>query len=55
MIGFTGEMAFGELAFIIDELSVIDIVVKNGDAGKHPLYVSLLAPPSVIVTELSIT
>ena len=35
-------MAFGELAFTLDHLSVVDIVVKNGDAGKHPLYVPLL-------------
>lgn len=34
-------MAFGELAFTLDHLSVVDIVVKNGDAGKHPLYALL--------------
>ena len=39
-------MAFGELAFTLDHLSVVDIVVKNGDAGKHPLYDSLLISPS---------
>lgn len=38
-MNLTGEMAFGELAFTLDHLSVVDIVVKNGDAGKHPLYV----------------
>lgn len=32
-------MSFGELAFTLDHLSVVDLVVKNGDAGKHPLYV----------------
>jgi len=45
-------MAFGELAFTLDELSVVDIVVKNGDAGKHPLYVPLLASPRHVVVEL---
>ena len=45
-------MAFGELAFIIDHLSVIDIVVKNGDAGKHPLYVPLLIPPAELLLSL---
>jgi iron transport multicopper oxidase len=39
LVALTGEMAFGELAFTLDHLSVVDIVVKNGDAGKHPLYV----------------
>lgn len=37
-MGCAGEMTFGELAFTLDPLSVVDIVVKNGDAGKHPLY-----------------
>lgn len=35
----TGQTAFGELAFTLNHLSVVDFVVKNGDAGKHPLYV----------------
>jgi iron transport multicopper oxidase len=30
--------AYGPLSFVVDHLDVIDIVVKNGDAGKHPLY-----------------
>lgn len=47
-------MAFGELAFTIDNLAVIDVVVKNGDAGKHPLYVPLLTPTRYDVVELSI-
>lgn len=34
----TGQTAFGELAFTLNHLSVVDLVVKNGDAGKHPLY-----------------
>ena len=33
--------AYGPTAFVIDHLTTFDIVVKNGDAGKHPLYVSL--------------
>ena len=35
----TGQTAFGELAFTLNHLSVVDFVVKNGDVGKHPLYV----------------
>lgn len=45
---FTGQLAFGELAFTLDHLSVVDIVVKNGDAGKHPLYVLFLTPPGAM-------
>jgi iron transport multicopper oxidase len=32
--------AYGSTNFVLDHLSVVDIVVKNGDAGKHPLLVS---------------
>lgn len=42
-------MAFGELAFTLDHLSVVDIVVKNGDAGKHPLYVLHFTPRQNVV------
>ena len=45
-------MAFGELAFTLDHLSVVDIVVKNGDAGKHPLYVPPFTSPCHNVVEL---
>ena len=31
--------AYGPTAFVIDHLTTFDIVVKNGDAGKYPLYV----------------
>lgn len=48
-MSFTGEMAFGELAFTLDHLSVVDIVVKNGDAGKHPLYVLHFTPRQNVV------
>jgi iron transport multicopper oxidase len=37
----TVENAYGPLAFAIDHLDVLDIVLKNGDAGKHPLRVAL--------------
>jgi iron transport multicopper oxidase len=30
---------YGPLSFVVDHLDVIDIVIKNGDVGKHPLYV----------------
>ena len=29
--------AYGPLAFVVNHLDVFDIVLKNGDAGKHPL------------------
>ena len=30
--------AYGPLSFVVDQFDVVDIVIKNGDAGKHPLY-----------------
>ncbi|KAG6841148.1 hypothetical protein C0991_001425 [Blastosporella zonata] len=30
--------AYGPTSFVIDHLDVIDIVIKNGDAGKHPFH-----------------
>ena len=35
--------AYGPNSFVLDHLSVFDIVLKNGDAGKHPLYVESFA------------
>ena len=29
--------AYGPYSFVVDHLSVFDIVLKNGDSGKHPL------------------
>lgn len=29
--------AYGPQSFVLEHLEVLDIVVKNGDAGKHPL------------------
>lgn len=37
----TAEGAYGPLSFIIEYGDVVDLVIKNGDAGKHPLYVSI--------------
>jgi len=36
----TVEGAYGPLSFVVNHLEVFDIVLKNGDVGKHPLYVS---------------
>ena len=33
----TNANAYGPYSFVLDHLEVFDIVVKNGDAGKHPL------------------
>ncbi|KAG5638015.1 hypothetical protein H0H81_002283 [Sphagnurus paluster] len=30
--------AYGPLSFVLDHLEVIDIVIKNSDAGKHPFH-----------------
>jgi iron transport multicopper oxidase len=37
----TDESAYGPLAFVVDHMDPFDIIVKNGDAGKHPLFVPL--------------
>ncbi|KAG5721430.1 Iron transport multicopper oxidase fio1 [Termitomyces sp. T112] len=34
----TVAMAYGPTSFVLDHLDVIDIVIKNGDAGKHPFH-----------------
>jgi iron transport multicopper oxidase len=33
----TVEAAYGPQSFVLNHLDVIDIVLKNSDAGKHPL------------------
>ena len=33
----TAESAYGPLSFVVGHHEVVDIVLKNGDAGKHPL------------------
>jgi len=30
--------AYGPLSFVVDQFDVVDIVIKNGDAGKHPFH-----------------
>lgn len=35
----TVAQAYGPQSFVYDHLDVLDIVVKNGDTGKHPLSV----------------
>ncbi|KAF4616730.1 hypothetical protein D9613_008665 [Agrocybe pediades] len=35
----TVESAYGPLSFVVDHMDVVDIVVKNGDAGKHPFHI----------------
>ncbi|KAL0575477.1 ferroxidase fet3 [Marasmius crinis-equi] len=30
------EGAYGLLSFVVSDKEVVDLVVKNGDAGKHP-------------------
>lgn len=33
----TVQSAYGPLSFVVDHFDVVDLVVKNSDAGKHPL------------------
>lgn len=33
----TSQAAYGPLSFVIEYGDVVDLVIKNGDAGKHPL------------------
>lgn len=35
----TVESAYGPLSFVIEHMDVVDIVVKNGDTGKHPFHI----------------
>lgn len=36
----TVQGAYGPQSFVIEHMDVVDIIVKNGDAGKHPLSAS---------------
>jgi iron transport multicopper oxidase len=45
----TVEEAYGPLSFVVDHFDVVDIVIKNGDVGKHPLYVP--SPPPCCFVE----
>ncbi|KAF8989844.1 Fet3 protein, partial [Hymenopellis radicata] len=40
----TVQSAYGPLSFVVDHLEVVDIVIKNGDAGKHPFHLHGHAP-----------
>jgi iron transport multicopper oxidase len=33
----TTASAYGPQSFVLEHMDVLDIIVKNGDAGKHPL------------------
>ncbi|EKM75832.1 hypothetical protein AGABI1DRAFT_79402, partial [Agaricus bisporus var. burnettii JB137-S8] len=35
----TVEQAYGPQSFVLDHLEVVDIVLKNSDAGKHPFHI----------------
>ncbi|KAI0347221.1 Fet3 protein [Trametopsis cervina] len=35
----TIQEAYGPFAFVLNHLDVIDIVLQNGDAGKHPFHI----------------
>ncbi|KAJ7723385.1 Fet3 protein [Mycena metata] len=35
----TTAAAYGPQSFVLDHFDVVDIIVKNGDAGKHPFHI----------------
>ncbi|KAJ7322898.1 Fet3 protein [Mycena albidolilacea] len=35
----TDSSAYGPQSFVLEHMDVLDIVVKNGDAGKHPFHI----------------
>ncbi|KAJ7253686.1 ferroxidase [Mycena haematopus] len=35
----TDAAAYGPQSFVLEHMDVLDIVVKNGDAGKHPFHI----------------
>ncbi|KAI9507002.1 Fet3 protein [Russula earlei] len=37
----TSATAYGRSSFVIDHLTALQIILKNSDSGKHPLYVQL--------------
>ena len=39
----TDVTAYGTTSFILDYLSAVQIIIKNGDVGKHPLCVHLVS------------
>lgn len=43
----TTSAAYGPLSFVVGHLEVLDIVLRNGDAGKHPLYALFLGTPEL--------
>ena len=51
----TVESVYGPLSFVIEHMDVVDIVVKNRDPGKHPLYVFVYNRGDVRKHELTMT
>ncbi|KAJ7636972.1 Fet3 protein [Roridomyces roridus] len=35
----TVEAAYGPQSFVLDHMDVVDLVIQNGDAGKHPFHI----------------
>lgn len=46
----TNSTAYGYSGFVLDHLSAIQIILKNGDVGNHPLYAQLFSVRSIIVS-----
>ena len=42
----TIQEAYGPYSFVLNYEDVVDLVVKNTDTGKHPLYVFSFPPPA---------
>ncbi|KAL9709960.1 ferroxidase fet3 [Leucoagaricus gongylophorus] len=47
----TVEQAYGPGSFVIDHMDVVDLVIKNSDAGKHPFHLHGHKPMLVGVSE----
>lgn len=45
----TDVVAYGTSSFVLDHLSAVQIILKNGDVGKHPLYVQLSSGHCIVM------
>jgi hypothetical protein len=43
------QSAYGNSSFVIPHLTALEIVLKNGDTGGHPLYAKLLSVYCIVV------
>ena len=46
----TNPTPYGYSGFVLDHLSAVQIILKNGDVGNHPLYVQPLSVHCIMVS-----